>query len=45
MYSRILGLTTTALILAYGTIGALPHAIGAVYKKRAGYSADITMTQ
>jgi hypothetical protein len=24
---------------------ALPHVIGAVYKKRAGYSADITMTQ
>jgi hypothetical protein len=23
----------------------LPHVIGAVYKKRAGYSPDITMTQ
>jgi hypothetical protein len=37
--------STPTLARSCSCFNALPHVIGAVYKKRAGYSADITMTQ
>jgi hypothetical protein len=37
--------STPTLARSGSCFNALPHEIGAVYKKRAGYSADITMTQ
>jgi hypothetical protein len=37
--------STPTLARSCSCFNVLPHVIGAVYKKRAGYSADITMTQ
>jgi len=37
--------STPTLARSCSCFNALPRVIGAVYKKRAGYSADITMTQ
>jgi hypothetical protein len=37
--------STPTLARSCSGFNALPHVIGAVYKKGAGYTADITMTQ
>jgi len=37
--------STPTLARSCSCFNALPHVIGAIYKMRAGYPSDITMTQ